>query len=305
MADVHLYPDPEAVELRASAAEFFGRRSEEILAGNGSDEIIDLLCRAYLTPGREVIAPGLTFSYYRIASLVCGAQVVVSGMNDFSIDVDDILRKASEKTGIVFLANPNNPTGTCLAEGEIRRLLTGLPPETLVVLDEAYAAFVRQSDFLSAVELIDSHPNVATVHTLSKSHGLAGLRVGFCIAGEPVISALSRIKPPFNMNILALKAGAAALKDTDFLNKTLETTWQGLDYLYAEAQKLGLAFVPSQTNFVLVRIGHRCSRVYEELLKRGIITRAMTSFGLDDYLRVSIGLPQENEAFVRALREVL
>lgn len=305
MADVHLYPDPEAVELRASAAEFFGRRSEEILAGNGSDEIIDLLCRAYLTPGREVIAPGLTFSYYRIASLVCGAQVVVSGMNDFSIDVDDILRKASEKTGIVFLANPNNPTGTCLAEGEIRRLLTGLPPETLVVLDEAYAAFVRQSDFLSAVELIDSHPNVATVHTLSKSHGLAGLRVGFCIAGEPVISALSRIKPPFNMNILALKAGAAALKDTDFLNKTLETTWQGLDYLYAEAQKLGLAFVPSQTNFVLVRIGHRCSRVYEELLKRGIITRAMTSFGLDDYLRVSIGLPRENEAFVRALREVL
>ncbi len=305
MAGVHLYPDPDAMELRAAAAAFFGRRSEEILAGNGSDEIIDLLCRAYLTPGREVIVPGLTFSYYRIASLVCGAEVVPSGMKDFRIDVDDILRKSSEKTGIVFLANPNNPTGTCLAEEEILRLCNGLPPETLIVLDEAYAAFVRQNDFLSAAELIDSHPNVATVHTLSKSHGLAGLRVGFCVACEPIISALARIKPPFNVNILALKAGAAALLDTDFLKKTLEITWQGLDYLYAEVHKLGLSCVQSQTNFVLVRVGDGCSRVYEELLKRGIITRAMTSFGLDEYLRVSIGLPRENEAFIRALREVL
>jgi len=304
-AGMHLYPDPDALDLRTAAAAFFQCRSDQIVAGNGSDEILDLLCRAYLVPGREVIIPALTFSYYRIASLVCGAEVVVSAMDGFAVDVDDIIERASEKTGIVFVANPNNPTGTCLKQADILKLVSALPPETLIVLDEAYAAFVREKGFMSAVKLIDEHSNVATIHTLSKSHGLAGLRVGFCVAGEPVISTISRIKPPFNMNIMALKAGAAALGDKEFLKQTLEVTWQGLDYLYEEVGRLGLAYVPSQTNFVLIHIGERYLRVYEELLKRGIITRAMTSFGLDGYLRVSIGLPSENEAFVRALREVL
>lgn len=305
MADMHLYPDPDASELRNAAASFFRCRSGQIIAGNGSDEILDLLCRAYMVPGREVIIPGLTFSYYRIASLVCGAEVVPSAMKGFAIDVDDILKKSSEKTGIVFIANPNNPTGTCLKRDEILKLVSKLSPETLLVLDEAYAAFVRQEDFISGVSLIGEHKNIATVHTLSKSHGLAGLRVGFCVAAEPVIATLSRIKPPFNMNIMALKAGAAALQDAEFLKQTLDVTWKGLDYLYDEVGKLGLSHVPSQTNFVLVHVGEGYLRVYEELLKRGIITRAMTSFGLDGYLRVSIGLPRENEAFIEALREVL
>jgi histidinol-phosphate aminotransferase len=305
LTSMHLYPDPDATELREAAASFFGCDPRQVIAGNGSDEILDLLCRAFLTPGAEVIVPGLTFSYYRIASLVCGARVVPSAMKGFSIDVDDILRKTSGNTAIVFLANPNNPTGTCLSRSEVERLVSGIPAETLLVLDEAYASFVRQEDFLSGVGLVGSRENLATVHTLSKSHGLAGLRVGLCVAGEHVISSLARIKPPFNMNSLAIRAGAAALKDDAFLRKTLELTWQGLDYLCSEAKALDIECVPSQTNFVLMRIGKDCLRVYEDLLRRGIITRAMTSFGLADYLRVSVGLPQENEAFIAALKEVL
>ena len=197
MKNAHLYPDPDAVELRAAAAEFFGCRSEEVLAGNGSDEIIDLLCRAYLTPGSEVIVPGLTFSYYRIASLVCGAQVVTSGMRDFHIDVDDILRKASEKTGIVFLANPNSPT---LAGSEIRRLLSCRPRPCRS--GRGLRGLCPASDFSAWGSSPPS--NVATVHTLQSRTGgrPAG---GFWLRAG--LSPSSRIKPPFNVNILALKAG--------------------------------------------------------------------------------------------------
>lgn len=302
---MHLYPDPEAKGLRRSAAVFFRCRPEQIIAGNGSDEIIDLLCRAYLEPGDEVIIPSCTFSYYRIASLVCGADVISTSMGNNAIEIDDILRKVSAKTKIIFIANPNNPTGTCLNRTDIMELISDVPKETLLVIDEAYAAFVRQKDFVSATDLINEHSNVAVTYTLSKSHGLAGVRIGFCIAAESIIGILNRIKPPFNMNILALKAGEAALRDNDFLDRTLKTTWQGLDYLYEQVERLGLSYVPTQTNFVLIKIGDRCKDIYEGLLKRGIITRSMTNFGLDEYLRVTVGLPEENEAFIEALSELL
>jgi histidinol-phosphate aminotransferase len=302
---MHLYPDPDAADLKKAAAAFFNCLPEQVTAGNGSDEIIDLLCRAHLEPGDEVVIPSCTFSYYRIASLVCGAEITTTAMKGHLIDVDDILQRVSSKTKIVFLANPNNPTGTCLSIEDVARLATGIPGDALLVVDEAYAAFVRQQDFASAVCMINNMPNVAVISTLSKSHGLAGLRVGFCIAGEPVTGAISRIKPPFNMNTLALKAGEAALGDAEFLQKTLKTTWEGLDFLYGQLERLGLEFTPSQTNFVLVKIGDDSDKIYEKLMKKGVITRSMSSFGLRGYLRVSIGLPEENKAFVNALYQVL
>jgi histidinol-phosphate aminotransferase len=302
---MHLYPDPDAADLKNAAAAFFSCKPEQITAGNGSDEIIDLLCRAFLEPGEEVIIPACTFSYYRIASLVCGAEIRTTAMSGHAIDVDDILGNVSGKTKIVFLANPNNPTGTCLSASEVERLAAGIPGETLLVVDEAYAAFVRQKDFASAVGMTGDRPNVAVMSTLSKSHGLAGLRVGFCIAGAAVTGAIARIKPPFNMSGLALKGGEAALNDGEFLQKTLQTTWEGLDFLYRQLERLGLHFVPSQTNFVLVKIGEDSDKVYEQLMKKGVITRSMSSFGLSGWLRVSVGLPEENKAFVNALYQVL
>ncbi len=302
---MHLYPDPDAAGLRKAAAAFFKCSPDQIITGNGSDEILDFLCRAYLEPGCDVLIPACTFSYYRIASLACGAEVRVTAMKDHAIDADDILAQVTPETRIVFVANPNNPTGTCLGSGDIVRLAEGVPPETLLVMDEAYGAFVRQKGFMSAAGLIEAHRNIAVVSTLSKSHGLAGLRIGFCIAHESIISNLSRIKPPFNMNIAALKAGEAALSDYAFLERTLKLTWEGLDYLTAEFDRLGLAWIPSQTNFVPVAVGSRSEQIYEELLKRGIITRSMKSFGMEGYLRVTVGLPEENRAFIAALREVL
>jgi histidinol-phosphate aminotransferase len=301
----HLYPDPEARALRMAASHFFRSSPEHIIAGNGSDEIIDLICRAYLTLGEEVIIPSCTFSYYRIASLACGAEVVTIPMKEHRIDIEGISHALSPRTKVVFVANPNNPTGTYLGAGEILSLLGFVPADVLIVVDEAYAAFARESDFESAVELAKTRSNLITVHTLSKSHGLAGLRVGFGIAAKPIMENLHRIKPPFNVNSLAQKAGEAALFDAAFLEETLSTTWKGLDDLYAAFERLGLSYIPTQTNFVLVRIGEQAAAVYEELLKRGIIIRYMSGIGLDDFIRVSVGLPEENVAFISALAEVL
>jgi histidinol-phosphate aminotransferase len=301
----HIYPDPDARALRDAAARFFGCPLEHIIAGNGSDEIIDLICRVYITPGDEVIIPSCTFSYYRIASLACGGEVVSVSMKDHRIDVEGIKRSLSPRSKVIFLANPNNPTGTYLNKEEVLSLIDFIPADVLLVMDQAYEAFARKKDFMSAAKLTKTHSSLVTIHTLSKSHGLAGLRVGFGIASRPIMDNLLRIKAPFNVNSLAQKAGEAALGDTPFLERTLATTWEGLDYLYSAFEYLELPYIPSQTNFVLVHIGKEAPKVYEDLLKRGIITRFMPNIGLDEFIRVSVGLPEENSAFISALTEVL
>jgi histidinol-phosphate aminotransferase len=302
---VHLYPDPTAGELRQAAARYFGCEADRIIAGNGSDEIIDLICRAFISPGDKVLIPELTFSYYKIASLACGAHIIHTAMDGMHIDGASIEQALNQRIKIVFIANPNNPTGTYLHRESIQRLVTCIPADTLLVIDEAYGIFSRASDFSGAMDLIEQCENLIIVHTLSKSHGLAGLRVGFGIATGYVLDKLYRIKPPFNLNLLAIKAGAAALSDSGFLKKTLQVTWDGLDYLYGEFARLGLPYVESQTNFVLVRIGKEAQRVYEELLKKGIITRHLRGKGLEEYIRISIGLPEENSALIANLEELL
>ena len=299
----HLYPDPMAAELKTAASEFFGFPMDSIITGNGSDEIIDFICRAYLNPGDKVAIPACTFSYYRIASLACGATIVETPMDGMRIDTGAMLSGIMSGAKIAFLANPNNPTGTYMANNELLRLCEKIPPETILVLDEAYAAFARAGDFVSGLKIIKERPNVIVINTLSKSHGLAGIRVGFAIAQKEIIDTLYKVKPPFNMNLLAIKAGAAALKDREFLKLTLETTWNGLDYLYSSFDRLGLAYISSHTNFVLVRIGPDAKSIYEELLKRGFITRFISS--LSEYIRVSVGLLEENRRFIHELEDVL
>jgi histidinol-phosphate aminotransferase len=224
-------------------------------------------------------------------------------MKDHCIDITGIEAALSPKTKVIFIANPNNPTGTYLKGNELLSL--AVPENVLVVIDEAYGAFARANDYLSAISLAQSRSNLITIHTLSKSHGLAGIRVGFGIASKAIINTMLRIKPPFNVSILAQKSGEAALNDDTFFKKTLSHTWDSLDTLYAAFERLGLSYIRSQTNFVLVHIGKGSPRVYEDLLKKGIITRYITNIGLDEYLRVSIGLPGENNAFIGALEEVL
>ena len=300
---MHLYPDAEARELRLEAAAFFGCRKGQIIAGNGSDEIIDLICRAFLRPGDEVLIPAVTFSYYAIAAGACGAQVRSAPMQDLAIDVEALIRAVGKETRIIFVANPNNPTGTHLSAAQMRYLLQALPAHVLVVVDEAYAAFARAPDFEGALGLLETHPNLIVMNTLSKSHGLAGLRIGFGFMGESLHDLIMRIKPPFNMNLLAITAGRAALADRDFLEATLELTWKGIDQLRRGCAALGLPCGETQTNFALVHLGGRARGVYDALLERGIITRHMPV--LEEYLRVSVGLPDENAAFLEHLKEVL
>lgn len=304
---VHLYPDAAASELRQAAAGYFHCEPENIIAGNGSDEIIDMVCRAYLAPGDKVIIPECTFSYYRIAALACGATVIRTPMEGMRIDASamEIALAGDERIKLVFLANPNNPTGTYLDRGTVDRLIAKIPAGSVLVIDEAYAAFARAADFASASPLIDIYPNIIVINTLSKSHGLAGLRVGLGLADQSIIDILGRVKPPFNLNLLAIKAGTAALSDSIFVQETLELTWNGLDYLERECSRLGLACVPSQTNFILIHIGPAAGHVYEELLRRGIITRYFDDPGLAGYLRISIGLPQENKALIANLENIL
>jgi len=304
---VHIYPDAAAAELRQAAAGYFHCRPENIIAGNGSDEIIDMVCRAFLAPGDKVVIPACTFSYYRIAALACGAEIMMTPMHGMSIDPRAIERALERDAGIklVFLANPNNPTGTYLNREAVDRLITRTPPETLLIFDEAYAAFTRAPDFAGATPMIDTHTNIVVINTLSKSHGLAGLRVGFGLADPTIIDILGRVKPPFNLNLLAIKAGTAALSDSEFVRQTLALTWDGLDYMARECSRLGLSCVPSQTNFVLVHIGPAARQVYEELLRRGVITRYLSDPGLAEYLRVSIGLPHENETLMANLEHIL
>ncbi len=301
--NTNLYPDPMATELKTAASEFFGFPAENIITGNGSDEIIDFICRAYLNPGDRVVIPACTFSYYRIASLACGASVVETPMDGMRIDTGAMLSEIMGGVKIAFLANPNNPTGTYTGRDELANLCSKMPPETILVLDEAYAAFARADDFLSGLEIINERPNVIVINTLSKSLGLAGIRVGFAIAGKEIIDTLYKVKPPFNMNLLAIKAGAAALRDKDFLRLTLDTTWKGLDYLCSSFERLGLDYISSHTNFVLVRLGPDARSVYEELLKRGLITRFMS--GLAEYIRISVGLDDENKRFIHELEDIL
>lgn len=304
--EIHLYPDPQSALLRNAAANFFACSPDRIIAGNGSDEIFDLICRAFIQPNDKVIIPEITFSYYRIASMACGAQVLFTKMRDNqAIDTESIEQAFALDAKIVFIANPNNPTGKYLNRDELLHLLEITPKQTLIVIDEAYASFARADDFLSALDVLEEYQNLIVAKTLSKSHGLAGLRVGFGMAQEQLLESLLRIKPPFNVNILAEKAGAAALSDTPFLTRTLETTWEGLDYFYDQFDRLGLEYVPSQTNFVLLRLGRHARDVYQELLRRGIITRYMNAPELMEYIRITTGLPHESQAFIAALEDVL
>lgn len=302
---VNLYPDPLAYELRKTAAQAFNCGIEQIIAGNGSDEIIELICKVYIEPGDEVIIPQYTFSYYEIASLSCGAHVTHVPMQGLDTDIGAIKDAIGNRTKILFIANPNNPTGMYLNKDRLSKLISIIPDNILVVIDEAYTPFVRADDFVSGVNLIDTKAKIFVLMTLSKSHGLAGLRVGFGIAMESILDPIWRIKPPFNVNTLAQKAGIAALEDNKFLQDTITHTWRELDYLCVRFEELGLEFVPTQTNFVLVKIGKNARDIYESLLKKGIIVRNMASYGLDEYIRVSVGLSHENTSFITALKEIL
>ncbi|MCT7377327.1 histidinol-phosphate transaminase [Chelativorans salis] len=306
---VELYPDGSATKLREAIAEAHGLNPANILCSNGSDELLGLLAQTYLKPGDEGVFSEHGFLVYRIQILAAGATPVVAKETDERADVDALLAVVTERTKIVFLANPNNPTGTYLPVDEVRRLRAGLPKHVLLVLDAAYAEYVRRNDYEAGIELVSSSDNVVMTRTFSKIYGLAGLRVGWMYAPTHVIDAVNRVRGPFNINALGIEAGAAAIRDKAHVEQAVahNETWRV--WLTEELTKLGLRVTPSIGNFLLIHFAEDDGKTAAEadtfLTARGFVLRRVTAYGFPNALRMTVGPEEANRGVVSALAEFL
>jgi histidinol-phosphate aminotransferase len=307
--DLQDYPDGAATELREAIAKAYGLDADRIICGAGSDDLINLLARGYLQDGDEAIHTTHGFLMYPIATLGAGAKPVVAAEKDFTADVDAILKAVTPKTRMVFLANPNNPTGTYIPFDEVKRLQAGLPPHVLLVLDAAYAEYVKRNDYEAGIELVATTENVVMLRTFSKIHGLAALRLGWIYGPAHVIDALNRIRGPFNVNAPAIAAGIASLNDTAHIEKSRAHNEKWLPWLTAEIEKLGIKVTPSVGNFILLHFPETPGKTADEadklLTSRGVIMRAVKAYKLPNCLRMSIGTEEANRLTVKTLAEFM
>lgn len=303
------YPDGAATALREAIGAKYGLNPARIVCGAGSDELIGLLCHAYLSPGDETLYSQHGFLMYRIATLASGGRPVVAPERELTADVDAILAAVSERTKIVFLANPNNPTGTYLPYEEVQRLHAGLPGRVLLVIDAAYAEYVRRNDYSAGVELVANAANVVMMRTFSKIHGLAALRLGWAYCPEAVAGVLNRVRGPFNVSHPAIVAGIAALEDAAFTEAAVAYNDTWLPWLGEKLSGLGLKVTPSVGNFILVGFpdvaGKRAADADGVLISRGIYVRRMEAYGLPSCLRITIGTEEANRLVVDTLAEFL
>jgi histidinol-phosphate aminotransferase len=301
---LHLYPDGNAFYLKGRLAEKLGLEPAHLILGNGSNEIIEFVGHALMAPGAEVVVSQYCFAVYPIVTALFGATLVTVPARDYGHDLPAMLRAITPRTKVMFVANPNNPTGTLADRADVVRLINELPRHVLLVMDEAYIEFLE--DAVDLVPLIRTGhlPNLILMRTFSKIYGLAGLRLGYGIAVPELIAALEKVRQPFNINALAQAAALAALDDVEHLARTRRNNFEGLRFFERGCRQLGLEFIPSHANFILVRVGQG-QRVFEQLQRRGVITRPMGGYGLGEWLRISIGTPVENERCLAALKEAL
>jgi histidinol-phosphate aminotransferase len=303
------YPDGSASELREAIGRAFGLDPEHIVCGAGSDDLLNLLARAYLADGDEAIHTTHGFLVYPIATRGTGARPVVAAETDYTANVDAILAAVTKKTKVVFLANPNNPTGTYISFDEVKRLHRSLPPQVLLVLDAAYAEYVRRNDYESGIELVATNDNVVMTRTFSKIHGLAAVRLGWMFGPAHVVAAINRIRGPFNVNAPAIAAGIAAIEDHEHQERAHEHNTRWLAWLSQEIGKLGLKVTPSVANFVLIHFPDAKGRTAKDadafLSARGLILRQLGPYKLPNALRMSVGTEEANRLVVAALKDFL
>jgi len=303
------YPDGSATALRNAIGAAYGLNPERIVCGAGSDEVLNLIAHAYIGPGDEAIHTKHGFLVYPIAIRAAGGTPIVAAETDLTADVDTILAKVSDKTRAIFLANPNNPTGTYVPFKDVRRLHAALPAHVLLVLDAAYAEYVRRNDYESGIELAGTADNVVMTRTFSKIYGLAGLRIGWCYGPAHVVDALNRIRGPFNVSAPAIAAGVAALGDRAHLERAFAHNEEWLPRVTAAVEKLGLKVTPSVGNFLLIHFpdaaGKRAADADAFLLKRGVVLRRMEAYSLPNALRMTVGSAESNEATIAALAEFI
>ena len=297
----HFYPDGGGYYLREAIAEQVGLAMANVILGNGSNEIIEFLGHAYLQPGDEVVVAKHSFAVYRLMAQLFGAKVVDVPDPDFIADLDGMLAAITPKTKEVFIANPNNPTGTMVFQDDIDRFMERVPEHVIVVFDEAYYEFLDEAP--DVIKYVKAGRNVVVLRTFSKIQGLANLRIGYGLAAPEIIEVLQKARQPFNANGIAQAGALAGLRDAAHMDETRRVTHEGRGFLQSEFLDMGLEFVPSHANFVLVRVGDG-KKVFDALLRRGIIVRAMGSYGLPEWIRVSVGTMPQNELFIAALREL-
>ncbi|MFN7453610.1 MAG: histidinol-phosphate transaminase [Pseudobdellovibrionaceae bacterium] len=309
----HLYPDPSCYELVQLVSQKWSISTKNVAIGNGSNEIIDLLIRIFCAPGEAILTSKAAFVAYQVCAQAARVKRFFTPLKpDFTLDLEAMAQFLLEnpergQVRIVFIPNPNNPTGTYVGRDSVEQFLRKVKnvPDLLIVFDEAYNEFVRAQDYSSAQEFMTQFPNVIVIRTFSKAYGLAGFRLGVLLAPEFVIDLFNRVRNPFNVNDLAQVAAVAALSDEDFLRRTQQVTWDGLDQIYQGLNELGLKYVPSQGNFVLFDTQRDVVQVNEALLKRGVILRPVLNYGFQTHMRMSVGTQEENQKALQALREVL
>ena len=304
LADLARYPDGNGFGLKQAIVRTFGVSLSQVVLGNGSNDVLDMAARAFLAPGVEAIYAQHAFAVYPIATQTIGAKGVEVPAKNFGHDLDAMLKAVTAQTRMIFIANPNNPTGTLLRGEELLRFLRAVPASVVVVLDEAYNEYLEPSLKSDSIGWLAQFPNLVVTRTFSKAYGLAGLRVGYALGNEAVIDLMNRVRQPFNVNSISLAAAAAALDDRDFVRRSYELNADGMRQITQGLARLGLSYIPSFGNFLSVNVGD-AARVFQQLLRRGVIVRPVAGYGMPAYLRVSTGLESENQRFLDALKASL
>ncbi|MFH1846074.1 MAG: histidinol-phosphate transaminase [Candidatus Omnitrophota bacterium] len=305
--NVNRYPDGGCFYLRQALSKKLGVQKNNIVFGNGSDEIIIMALRAFSNSGDEVIVSEPTFAIYRIASMVEETVIrTIPRKKDYEYDLDAILNAVTSKTRIIFIANPDNPTGVYVKENDLNRFIEKVPENVLIFIDEAYYEFARGSGYPETLKLIEcKDKNVIIARTFSKAYGLAGLRIGYAVAREDIAGVLNKVREPFNVNSLAQAAARAALEDQGYVDGAVDLVKEEKKRLYEALDSCGVKYIPSLTNFVLINTNRDSKAVFEYLLKKGVIVRDMSAWGINDAIRVSLGLKEENDKFIRAFSKAL
>jgi len=302
--EINRYPDSQGFYLKRKLAKRLNIEASSLVLGNGSDELIDIIVKTFVEEDEDIITAEATFLEYEIISSVLGRKVKKMPLRYFKYDLGSIKKNIDHKTKLIFIANPNNPTGTYVTKYEIEDFMEGLPENVLLVLDEAYDTFIDVDDYPDGLKYV-KNKNVIVLKTFSKAYGLAGLRIGYAVARPELTSYMERARQPFNVNLLAQAAAIAALDDKKFLRRTRKTVLEGKNYIYDALKSLGVAYVPSVTNFILIDVGKNGVEVFKDMLKYGVIVRDMQQYGLKNFIRVTIGTKKENERFVRVFKKVI
>jgi len=303
--DVSRYPDGNGHTLKAALAKRHGVSVEQITLGNGSNDVLELVARAVVTSEHEVIFSEHAFAVYPLVAQAIGAKSVVIPALAWGHDLEAMAAAISENTRLLFIANPNNPTGTWLKKDKLRKLVEAVPENVIVVVDEAYFEYVVEPDYPNCIALLNDFPNIVVTRTFSKAHGLAGLRVGYAVSHPDLADLMNRVRQPFNVNSLALLAAETALADSDHIEQSIRLNQSGMQQLADSFENLGLHYIPSVANFICVDLQQPGTEVFNKLLHEGVIVRPIDIYGMPNHLRITIGLEEENDKFIKALTKVL